>query len=194
MRYLLRRPRFGLIPVFILLVFASATHPAETTSLSIERMKKDLSFLASDVCEGRGPETVGINKAADYIVSAFKEIGLRPPLPDGSYFQNFTIPGTARLGSPNRLVLAGPLRQQIELTPGKQFAVCGLSVSGKASAAVVFAGYGITAKPGRDGDDPDYDDYAGLDVKGKVVVVLRKTPRFSSKAAPFAPDAERRYA
>ena len=193
MHYLLRQPRLGLLPVLILLVFASATHPAETTSLSIDRMKKDLSFLASDVCEGRGPETEGINKAADYIAAAFKEIGLRPALADGSYFQNFTIPGTARLGSPNQLVLAGPLGQQLELTAGKQFAVCGLTASGKVSAGVVCAGYGITAKPGKDGEGPDYDDYAGLDVKGKVVIVLRKTPRFNSKV-PFSPDAERRYA
>jgi Zn-dependent M28 family amino/carboxypeptidase len=193
MRYLLHRPRIGLLPVFILLVFASTTHPAETSSPSIERMKKDLSFLASDVCEGRGPETVGINKAADYIATAFKGIGLRPALPDGSYFQNFSIPGTARLGSPNQLALEGPLGQRLELTPGKQFAVCGLTASGKASAGVVFAGYGITAKPGKDDEGPEYDDYAGLDVKGKVVIVLRKTPRFSSKV-PFAPDAERRYA
>src|SRR5258708_25608770 len=55
------------------------------------RMRKDITFLASDECEGRGVETKGINRAADYIAAEFKKAGLKPGGPDDSYFQPFTI-------------------------------------------------------------------------------------------------------
>src|SRR5262245_20063736 len=107
MSHSLRRTAASL---FALLLLAPATH-ANEAALSIERVKKDVYFLASEECEGRGPETAGINKAADYIAAAFKDLGLKP-LSDGTHFQNFTIPGSARLGAPNRLLLEGPLSQK----------------------------------------------------------------------------------
>ena len=64
---------------------------------------------------------------------------------------------------------------------GKQFTVSGLTGTGKATGDLVFAGYGITVKDG-------YDDYKDIDVKGKVVMVLRQTPRTGNKEKPF-PDA-----
>jgi Peptidase family M28/PDZ domain/PA domain len=154
---------------------------AEKAELSIERMKKDIQFLASDECEGRGVETEGINKAADHIAGIFKELGLKPANPDGSYFQPFVIPGPARLGSPNKLVLKGPLGQEIDAPVNRWFSVSGLSSKGKASAPLVFAGYGAVIKGG-------YDDFKDIDIKGKIVVMLRVTPRPYSKEAPF-PDA-----
>ena len=61
---------------------------------SEERMKRDITFLASDECEGRGPGTKGIDKAADYIVEQFKEAGLKPGGVKGTWFQPFTIGGS----------------------------------------------------------------------------------------------------
>src|SRR5262249_55201084 len=69
--------------------------------------------------------------------------------------------------------------QDIALKQGDDFQVVGLSSSGKASAGLVFAGYGATAEQG------DYDDYKGLDVAGKIGVVLRKTPRADNHHAGF---------
>jgi hypothetical protein len=150
----------------------------------VERMKRDITFLASDACEGRGPGTEGIDKAANYIATEFQLAGLKPGGPKGSYFQPFTVSGVAKLGQPNTLRLRGPLGQEIELKAGVDFQVLGLSGSGTVSAPLVFAGFGATAK------EISYDDYKGLDVAGKVVVILRHTPRWSNKEVPF--DGPRR--
>ncbi len=134
------------------------------------RLLRDLEFLAGDQCEGRGITTKGINLAADYIAQEFKKAGLKPAGGEGSYFQPFSIAGGARLGQGNRVVLKGPLGQEIALEMGKHFTVVALGASGKLTAPVVFVGYGITSK------EPAYDDYAGLNVEGKVVIVLRRVP------------------
>jgi hypothetical protein len=152
------------------------------------RMKKDITFLASPECEGRGVETKGINIAADYIAAEFKKAGLEPGGADGSYFQPFTMYGTSRLEGTNTLALQGPQRQQIELGLDKQFRPLGLSATGKANAPIVFAGYGATAK------QIGYDDYQGADVAGKVVLLIRKTPRPDNAQAPFDGDRAGRHA
>src|SRR6478752_6564469 len=74
----------------------------------LDRMKKDVFFLASPECEGRGIETKGIEKAAAYVEENFKKAGLAPAMKDGSYFQPFTIVMSAKLGKPNALTLTGP--------------------------------------------------------------------------------------
>jgi Peptidase family M28/PDZ domain/PA domain len=145
-----------------------------------EQMKRDLTFLASDECEGRGVETAGINRAAEYLAHAFQQAGLKPAGLNGDYFQPFTIHGGSRLDGPNSLILHGPQGQEIRLPQEEQFQVLGLSAPGKVTAPVVFAGYGITDK------EDGYDDYRNLDVKGKVVIILRSTPRADNRSAPFA--------
>lgn len=137
-----------------------------------DRMRHDITFLASSECEGRGPLTKGIDRAADYIAAEFKKAGLKPAGKDGSYFQPFAINGAA-LEYMAPLVLRGPQGQVIELKAGEHFYPLGLASTGKAEAApLVFAGYGITSAK-----DPDYDDYANIDAAGKIVIVLRDTPR-----------------
>lgn len=140
------------------------------------RLKKDITYLASDELEGRGVTTKGIDLAADYIAAEFKKAGLKPGGKDGSYFQPFTMAG-AVLEKPATLKLVGPNGREIELKAGEHFQPMGISGSGRVSAPVVFVGYGITAKK------PDIDEYAGLDVAGKVVVVLRDTFRADNKYA-----------
>lgn len=135
------------------------------------RLKRDIFFLASDECEGRGPLTRGINLAADYIASEFKKAGLKPGNVDGKYFQPFTIPG-ATLEAPAKLVFQGPPGQAMELRQGVSFQPFGMAAPGVINAPLVFAGYGITGTK-----ETAYDDYQGLDVAGKVVIVLRDTPR-----------------
>jgi len=152
------------------------------------RMKKDITFLASPECEGRGVETKGINLAADYIAAEFKKAGLQPAGQDGSYFQPFTMSGTSRLEGTNTLTLHGPQGQEIDLGLHKQFRPLGLSGAGKADAGIVFAGYGTTAK------GIGYDDYQGVDVAGKVVLLIRKTPRPDNAQAPFDGERAARHA
>ena len=124
-----------------------------------------MTFLASDECEGRGPTTQGLNKAADYVAAEFKEAGLQPGL-KGEYFQPFKI-----AGADGKVTLVGPNDKRIELHLECNFSRSVMTLTGKASGGVVFAGYGITSK------SPEYDDYAGIDVMGKVVILLRDKPK-----------------
>ena len=145
----------------------------------VERMKKDITYLASDELEGRGVGTKGLDMAADYIADQFKQAGLKPGGVNGTWFQPFPFSTSAQLEGPAKLVLEGPQGQKITLKPGVDFQVVGSSAAGKVSAPLVFAGYGVRAK------GITYDDYAGLDTKGKAVVAVRRLPRWDSKDMPF---------
>jgi hypothetical protein len=146
------------------------------------RMRKDITFLASDQCEGRGPGTKGIELAAEHVAAAFAKVGLKPGGKDGSYYQPFTVPGAAELQHPNVLRLRGPLGQEIELRHGVDFEVLGFSGSKTVSAPLVFIGYGVSAPRVK------YEDFKMLDVADKVVILVRKVPRFSNKLLPFDGD------
>ena len=149
-------------------------------STTAERLKRDVTYLASEECEGRGVLTEGINKAADYIAREFQTHGLKPVAGQKDYFQHFEMNGEVKLGKPNSLVLHGPQGQSIELRFKDDFMVAGLSGSGKLeNVPVVFTGYGASA------DRIGYDDFKDVDVTGKVVVVLRKTPRPENGQTPF---------
>jgi len=175
-------------PLLVCLLLCLQPTPswAQVAAEAEGRLLKDLRLLTSDACEGRGINGKGIELAADYIERQFSQTGLQPGGPDGSFSQRFTLMQEAIEGKKNSLTLKGPLGQTITLQPGRDFNVLLQGGGGKVEAALVFAGYGISSK------DPEYDDYAGLDVKGKIVIVLADTPRrghphadvFASKADP----------
>ena len=146
---------------------------------SIARMKKDIFFLASDACEGRGVGTKGLDLAAEYIAEQFKKTGLKPGGINGTYFQPFPFAiGSQPMGE-STAVITGPQGQKIMLKHGTDFQVIGSSGPGNVNAPLVFAGYGVTAR------GIDYDDFKDIDVKGKAVVALRRVPRYASKLLPF---------
>lgn len=166
--------------LFGLAVLLPAKSRADDATSAQARLLKDLIYLTSDQCEGRGVGTKGIDLAADYIAREFSQAGLKPGGDKGTYFQNFLVSGGARIEKPATLVLTGALGQTIALKADDQFTVQRSSGAGAADGGIVFAGYGLTCpKQG-------YDDYAGLDVAGKVVIVLRYAPRFTNPYAdPF---------
>ncbi|MCZ2341735.1 MAG: M28 family peptidase [Bacteroidales bacterium] len=166
---------FGVLPVDL--------HAAKPSPV-LERMRKDLFFLAGPECAGRGVSGPGIQKAADHIAAEFQAAGLKPAGKEGSYFQPFTITGSPQLGTPNTLTLTNPDGQKRELTYGQDFTPTGLTKPGKLDAELVFAGYGITA------EKPAYDDYAGLKVAGKWVIVLRKSPNAGDPHGPFTQEQQ----
>src|SRR2546425_7783351 len=178
----------GALAAFVSVLVLVGARGLANNEESEARMRKDITFLASDECEGRGPGTKGIDKAADYIAAEFKKAGLKPGNKMGSYFQPFKVYGPTRLEKPNTLRLRGPLGQQIELQAGGDFQVMGTSAGGKVEAPLVFVGYGATA-PGI-----KYDDYKGLDVAGKIVVLVRRTPRWSNQFTPFDGDRKMEHA
>jgi len=162
--------------LLLALTTASALAQKPFSDPVLERMRKDIFFLAGPECEGRGVETKGIEKAAEYIVDAFKHAGLKPAMKDGSYFQPFTITSGVKLAEPTSLTLLkarGDVSK--ELKSGTEYSVMGFSPTSKANAGLVFVGYGITAPKLK------YDDYEGIDAAGKIVVMLRRIPRYGTQ-------------
>ena len=171
------------IPVISLFVLAAAAAAFTGADAVLERMKKDIVYLASDECEGRGIDTQGINKAADYIAGQFKQAGVKPGGKEGTWFQPFTVSsGESKIEGVNTLTLRGPIGQAMELTIDKDFKVLPLSASGTVSAPIVFVGYGLS-EPAL-----GYDDFKGVNVAGKIVVVLKRVPRWDNDAAQFGGD------
>ncbi|MBX9583496.1 MAG: M28 family peptidase, partial [Gemmataceae bacterium] len=161
-----------LLPLAFVAVAAPAVaQPLPQDAASVERMKKDLFFLAGPQCEGRGVGTAGLDKAADHIAAAFKAAGLKPAAEDGTYFQPFTMNGFPRLDGESSLAFAGPDGKRIPVEADSEFGPTGYTFGGKHAAGVVFVGHGVSAP------NLKYDDYAGVDVAGKWVIVVRKNPR-----------------
>ena len=156
------------------------------------RLKADVAFLADDAREGREPGTKGIEAAADYIAHAFEQAGLKPAPGATGYFQPFTLAGNPVLGSPVDLAFEGPDGKTIKAERA-DFSPLAIGTGGKLSdVPIVFAGYGITAKD--EARKLDYDDYAGLDVKGKVVLIIRREPQADKEDSPFDGKRNTRFA
>ena len=128
-----------------------------------------VKYLASPEMRGRATGSPELEKAAGFIRDRFRALGLQP-LSGESYFQDFEVTTNSHLGSHNELrYLAG--RKKQKLKSPQDFVPLNLSSAGKISGELVFAGYGITAP------EYNYDDYAGLDVKDKIVLLLRHEPQ-----------------
>jgi hypothetical protein len=130
---------------------------------------KSVEFLASRSLAGRLAGSPGYMKAARAMARSFRSLGLLPGGEDG-FFQRLEVEyeeiPEARLG----LFLPGAATRFLELGP--DFTCRGLTGSGDFTAPAVFAGYGVSAP------EKGYDDYAGLDVRGKVMLVLKEPPPF----------------
>jgi Peptidase family M28/PDZ domain/PA domain len=175
---------------------------AENAAASEDRLRQTVAFLASDALEGRGVGTAGLNKAAEFLAEQFSRMGLKTDLFGGTPFQEFEETLASEMGprESNRMMLVGPPAndgqpRKVELKLGESFSPLAASGSGRFDAPLVFAGYGITAKNLKRGDQPfAYDDYAGIDAAGKVVIVLRKEPQQDDKQSPFNGQQPSQYA
>ncbi len=150
------------------------------------RLRADVAYLADDAREGRGPGTKGLDAAADYIATTFKEVGLKTAPGADGYFQHFELPGDRKLGEPKTLEVVAKKDKEEKLTarPGVDFTPLALGGPGEfKDLPVVFAGYGITAKD--EERKLDYDDYDGIDVKGKAVLIIRRKPQQDKPEGPF---------
>jgi aminopeptidase YwaD len=170
----------ALLSLALVLAAPLAAAPPASLTATQARLSYDVHFLASPVLEGRFSGSEGATVAADFIADRFRDLGLKPEGEDGSYFQHFSFIARVHSGPGNALVFdlpGGPRTAKVE----SDFRPLAFSSSGTASGEVVFAGYGIHAP------DLGYDDYAGLDVKGKVVLVLRFSPEGDNPDSKFQP-------
>ncbi len=152
--------------ILALVVFLAASTPAQQADPA--RYLNDIKSLASPEMEGRGAGTKGLTRSEHLIEQRYKGLGLRPAGVNG-YAQPFKVVTGARLKSDNHFIVqtAGS-KKQIKID--QDFVPYSFSASGEVGAPLIFAGYGATA------DEFHYDDYADLDVKDKIVVVLRYEP------------------
>ena len=121
-------------------------------------------YLASPELKGRATGSPGLEKAAHYIAAQFRSLRLHPEEPA------FPVALGAHLGTKNHLKFKEPGGSG-SLVSGKDFLPLSFSSSGELHASVVFAGFGITDKK------ENYDDYQGIDVTGKLVLILRHEPK-----------------
>ncbi len=169
--------RRGWIALFLAIVPRVAILvAAEEASVVERRLSESASYLASDELEGRGVGTKGLDLAANFVAEKFREAGLKTDLFDGGPFQKFNMTTGVSLGPQNSLALVAPggdgmPGRRVELKLGEQFNPMSLGGSAAFDLPLVFVGYGITAK------DEKYDDYAGIDVKDKAVIILRHQPQ-----------------
>jgi mannose/fructose-specific phosphotransferase system component IIA len=148
------------------------TQPATTRSVDAEPTTTDprdtLPFLASDGLAGRLPGSPGIQRAGDFLAGEVARIGLKPAPGQADYFQPFEMAQTSTIASSTQL----SINDQPELL-GKDFAPMALSAQATFHAPVVFIGFGISTELT---EDARYDDYTGIDVRGKVVLAMMKEP------------------
>ena len=172
----------ALVPVVVLIIAAlTRTGDVRAVEPTAEqaRLSHDIQYLASDDLEGRGVGTKGLNLAADFVRSEFAKAGLDVKQVEGGAFQKFTMVTGSELGDTNKLTLVAPDGTAQELKLGSDFQVCSFGGSGALDHEIVFCGYGIEDK------EQGYNDFAGQDVKGKVVVIMRRVPQQNNPHGPF---------
>jgi hypothetical protein len=166
-------------------VLAAGFTPAFAQSYRADgnKTKAYIEYLASDQLEGRQTLTPGYQKAADYVAAHFKEWGLKPSGDGGtSYFQKVPIsrPVTVNVGTP-----AIAVDGKVFYFDDSDFTVNALATAKTSvKAEVVFVGYGLSL-PGK-----GLDEYAGIDVKGKIVLAYKGSPEtFTLPRGSFSGDA-----
>ena len=149
-------------------VSAAAMQPA-LSAITSENLLLHINRLASDGFEGRGPGTAGEDSSVAYITEQFKAIGLAPGNPDGTYIQPVSMIGYT--SHPEASITAGGKTMRLKF-PNDYVGVSRRNANDVRvdNSDIVFVGYGVVA--------PEYgwDDYKGMDVKGKTIVMLVNDP------------------
>ncbi|HZT03523.1 MAG TPA: M28 family peptidase [Steroidobacteraceae bacterium] len=157
---------------------ALASTAAAAESFSLQHLRRDTRILSSDAFEGRAPLTPGEDKTVSYIVHAMKQIGLEPGV-GNSYLQPVPMVQTETLRRPEpQFTMTGPSGSarfvyQRDITLNTERDTPDIDLR---SAAVVFVGYGI------DAPEHHWNDYAGVDVRGKTVIILVNDPDWRNPA------------
>ena len=174
------------VAAFLLAALSIAAVQAESTEPKLApadptRYLNDIKALTDPKMEGRGDDTKGISLAMQMLADRYKSLGLDPAGTQG-FLQPFTVVTGAKMVGTNTLHeqtngAAKDLKLDVDFRPFSY------SDSGDITAPLVFVGYGVTA------DESHYDDYANLDVKGKIVLMLRYEPKTLSHGRDFTDHA-----
>lgn len=169
---------FLLLVSFVVSVSAQKAAVAAKPDGVQERLRADVTYLASDKLEGRETGTPGAISAASYIAGRFTALKLKPGL-KGSYLRSFPYFSGVDLGKNNALKITLP-QMSAAINLRSNWMPVGFSSNGSLpNTDIVFAGYGIVSEEGK------VDEYAGLDVKDKIVLVFSGAPDAGNPHSPF---------
>ena len=175
--------RAGLIGALVSLFVAGAAAPPPTAHVNQQRMSEITKVLASDAFQGRAPGTPGEDKTIPYLIEQFKAAGLEPAGENGGWTQTVPMIHT-QLQAPENVSVsqAGqtvPLKFPDDIYMGTVRPVDRVKI---ANAPMVFVGYGVTAP------ERGWDDFKGVDLHGKVAVMLVNDPDFEAAAGEPVAD------
>jgi Zn-dependent M28 family amino/carboxypeptidase len=141
-------------------------------SINPENIRAHVKFLSDDLLEGRGPGLRGSELAAQYIATQFALYGLKPGGDHGTYLQQIDFVGIKVIPAQTSFSLVSPNKPAIDLAYGDDYTVSNptLTPTVAIDAPIVFVGYGVTAP------EFQWNDYAGVDVKGKVILCIVGDP------------------
>ena len=170
------------VPLIAALLSLVAAAPVPTPHVNTQRMSEITRVLASDAFQGRAPGTTGEEKTIPYLIEQFKAAGLEPAGENGDWTQTVPMIHT-KLQAPMSLAISQgrqmtQLRFPDDLYLGTVRPVDRVRI---ANAPMVFVGYGVAAP------ERGWDDFKGVDVRGKVIVMLVNDPDF--EATPGEPVA-----
>ena len=152
---------------------SAASDDAAIDAVNLER---DVSFLSSDALMGRHTLSPSLREAADYLSTRYAEVGLTPLFGD-----DFRVPFSLPTGASATDATAVTITDSNRDIPVDRIAPSALGRAGDARGDLVFVGYGLVSNgdadtPNAASSRPPYDDFDGLDVEGKIVVVLEGIP------------------
>jgi aminopeptidase YwaD len=168
----------GLLRSALLLGLVMGTSVRAEPPIVADALLGHIRFLASDELRGRANGSAGLERAADYIAAQFEAAGLRPGGSGGEWFQPFDLTAGLTIGEGNTLTVQTDTTS-VGLSLSASYYPLAASPSDEAGAnqadlravPLVFAGHGISAP------QFEYDDYDGLDVTGKVVLIFSHEPQ-----------------
>src|SRR5690348_4309531 len=155
-----------------------------SVAISTNELFQHIKVLSSDEFEGRGPGTPGEDKSVAYLVAKFKELGLKPGNPDGTFIQRVPL-----MGFTAKPVVSFSMPEQARLEPDfpKDAVIWSRRYVPEVKVTnsdVIFVGYGIVA--------PEYgwDDYKDVDVRGKTILMLINDPPIPDPSDPSKLDPQ----
>jgi Peptidase family M28/PA domain len=155
----------------------AVSDPSEAAMQSIrpEAIRAHMNFLADDLLEGRGTNSRGYEISARFMATEFESMGLTPAGDAGTYLQNVPL-RSVRPDEPNTAMSLTRNGKVETLVFRKDFLAAGDPTRTETSveAPVIYVGFGVTAP------EQNYDDYKGIDVKGKIVAMVSEAPNFES--------------
>ena len=163
--------------IIVLAGFTNLCQQINNPEITTEEIQQHINYLASDDLKGRDSGTEEIFEAANYISEEFNSYGLKP-LFKNSYLQEFPFVKSIELTENNNLDFKIG-NENITAILSKDFTTVPFSGNATVESNLVFAGFGISAP------DLEYDDYEGIDVTGKIVIVMRNTPEHDIPHSEF---------